>query len=67
MANKNHGSMARIMMNAATLFGKGVLNITKRKSGNPVTAAALKHITCLFVNARMNLLLISLKSLGTDT
>jgi len=53
------------MHNAAAVVP--ATSFTKKKSGKPIAAAALKQISCRFVNPKMTLLLIFVKSFGTVT
>jgi len=65
MANANHGNITITIMNAAMLDGANVFN--KKKSGNPVAAAAPKHTVCRFVKPIKNFVFIPVKSFGIDT
>jgi hypothetical protein len=57
--------MTITMSIADKLTAKYVLS--KKKSGNPVAAAAAKHTACLRVKPSINFALTAVKSFGIDT
>jgi len=65
MANRNHGSITITINNAAALVGR--LPRSKKKSGKPVAAAAVKHTVCRLVKPNRNFDFTTAKSLGIDT
>ena len=53
-----------ITMTAAVL---PIILLVRKYVGTPITAAAPKHISCLFVRLKMTLLFTFVKSFGTET
>jgi hypothetical protein len=65
MANKNHGTITRIIKKAAALVG--IYSRSIKKSGSPIAAAEPKHMSCRFVRPSANLVFTRVRSLGIDT
>jgi len=65
MAKANHGNITITMTHADRLTGANVF--IKKKSGNPVIAAAPKHTVCRRVKPMKNFDFIPVKSFGIDT
>lgn len=57
--------MTKIIQYAAALTPHAVLNI--KKTGKPVTSAMLPQISCRFVKFHTTLVLMCVRSLGTET
>ena len=65
MANRNHGTITRIIKNAAALIG--MYSRSRKKSGSPMTAAEPKHTICRLVRPSANLVFTRVRSFGIDT
>lgn len=65
MASRKKGSMSRIMQMAAVLTPGWALS--RKNSGTPSAAPALKHTSCRFVRFSSTLVLTAFRSLGTGT
>ena len=65
LASRKKGSMSRIMQIAAVLTPVWVLS--RKNSGTPSAAPALKHTSCRFVRFSSTLVLTAFRSLGTGT
>ncbi len=65
MASRKKGSIMSIITREAALLPTGFFS--RKNSGTPVMAAAVKQISCRLVRLNMTLVLTFVRSLGTDT